>query len=134
MKALRSHRWLAAFAALLLLLCTAAPALVRMNCLSSGHSVVSIGQAEDCCPPDQDHPKGAQIQAVCCEFQCTAPERTAFHVETAPSIVSAFERAPEPGTGFTPGLLDTQKGYRLIAQPPPLLIAERLSQLGSFLI
>lgn len=134
MKVPRSHRWLAAFAALLLLLGTAAPALVRMNCLNSGHSVVSIGQADDCCPPEQEHPQGAQIHPVCCEFQRTAPERTAFHVETAPSIGSAFERGPEPGTGFTPSLLDAPKGYGLMAHPLPLLTAERLSQLGRFLI
>ena len=134
MKALRSHRWLASFAALLLLLGTAAPALVRMNCLSSGRSVVSIGQADDCCPPDAEHPKGAQIQAVCCEFQRPAPERTAFHVESAPSIVAAFERSPDKGIGFAPSLLDAPKGSGLMAHPPPLPTAERLSNLGSFLI
>jgi hypothetical protein len=134
MKVLRSHRWLAALAAILLLVGTAAPALVRMDCLSSGHTVVSIGQAEDCCPPDQDHQKGPQIHAICCEFQRTVPERMAFHVETAPSAVAAFERASEPRTDPAPCLLDATKSYGLMAHPPPLLTAERLSQVGSFLI
>ena len=59
-----THRWLSAFAALLLLASSAMPALVKMSCLSGGHVVLSLGQADDCCPEEGDHHAGSTVHRV----------------------------------------------------------------------
>jgi len=134
MKALRTDKWLALLAALLLLMGTAAPALVRMSCLSGGHTVLSFGQADDCCPEEEQAPEGAQFHAVCCDVERTAPNHDAFNVESGPSVAAAiaypvFARID----AFSP-LHVPLRGYGLSTRPPPLLIGERLSQVGCFLI
>lgn len=76
MRALRVKS-LSLVAMLLLLLGTAAPALARMTCVKSGHSVLNIGQLEECCPADG---LGAQqtIDATCCETGTAQPLRADF--------------------------------------------------------
>lgn len=134
MMSLRTYRWLAPLAALLLLLGTAAPALVRMSCLSGGHTVLSIGQADDCCPEEEQSPEGAQFQAVCCEYDHTVPNHTAFNVEVGPSVVAAITHPVL--TRIDPASMVRYPlcGYGFSNRPPPLLTGERLSQVGSFLI
>ena len=134
MKSLRTHRWLAALAALLLLLGTAAPALVRMSCLSGGHTVVSIGQAEDCCPKDQPHHDGAQLRARCCEMERTAPERDAFTTESGFSFATVFMRTPEAHLWPASHPMAAISGYGFTSRSPPLLTTERLSRVCGFLI
>lgn len=131
---MRSYRWLAPLAALLLLVGTAAPALVRMSCLSGGHTVLSIGQADDCCPEEERSPEGAQFQGVCCEFDRTAPNRTAFNVEVGPSFVAGITHPVFARIDAASPLHVPSCGYGLSTRPPPLLTGERLSQVGSFLI
>lgn len=118
----------------LLLLGTAAPALVRMNCLSSGRSVLSIGQASDCCPPAQDAPKNARLGAVCCEFTKAMPSHAAFHVRAVPVHGPIMAHVSPTWAHVASMLMNVPVDYRPVAHPPPLLIAERLSRIGLLLI
>ncbi|MBL0045147.1 MAG: hypothetical protein IPP33_12370 [Flavobacteriales bacterium] len=133
MKNVRVRQWFSALAALLLLTSSAMPAVVRMTCVNGGHTVLSIGQAEDCCP-DSDQQEGASIQAICCEFQEAAPQRAEFSAEHQ----VAFQ-LPEVLL-YSSGVSDshvadlrtpTDRGSE---RPPPLYVLERLSQLCSFRI
>lgn len=76
MRALRVKS-LSLVAMLLLLLGTAAPALARMTCLKSGHSVLNIGQLEECCPADGIAHQQT-IDATCCETGTAQPLRADF--------------------------------------------------------
>lgn len=119
---------------MLLLLGTAMPALVRMTCLSGGHTVLSIGQAEDCCPEEPSTPEGAQLEAICCEFERTAPSRTDFHVESGPTLVAVAHLIAVSSVEMIVPVHDPAIRYAFTSRPPPLLTAERLSQVGSLLI
>lgn len=134
MKALRTDKSLALLAALLLLLGTAVPALVRMSCLSGGHTVLSIGQADDCCPEEEQAPEGDRFQAVCCEFDRTGPNHSAFNVESGPSVVAAIAFPVFAHINAASPLHVPPGGYGLNTRPPPLLTGLRLSQVGCFLI
>ncbi len=72
----RNHG-LAVLAMLLLLLGTAAPALARMTCVMGGHTELSVGQPEDCCPTDHAHPTD-ELKATCCEVLQAQPQRDDF--------------------------------------------------------
>lgn len=134
MKSLRSHRWLAAFTVLLLLMGTAMPALVRMHCLSGGHTVLSLGQADDCCPEDEEENRGPVFRAMCCEFERTAPERTDFTMGSGPSSPIATAAVPGVVIEFPAAISTDLAGSAVSSRPPPLLLAERLSQVGSYLL
>lgn len=76
MRAFRAKAFSVA-AMLLLLLVTAAPAMARMTCVKSGHTVLSLGQLEDCCPAAGiGHQQ--TIDATCCETGAAQPLRTDF--------------------------------------------------------
>ncbi len=64
---LQRHRWATISVVLLLLFATSGMALSRMTCLMSGHSVVSFGILEDCCP-EPEPSEGPAVAPVCCVF------------------------------------------------------------------
>jgi hypothetical protein len=61
----------------LFMLGTATPAVSRMTCLQSGHSEVSVGYAEECCP-EEAPTQGAAVKPVCCEVLTTEPTKHPF--------------------------------------------------------
>ena len=133
MKTQRVRPWISALAALVLLASTAMPALGRMTCASSGHTVLSIGQAKDCCP-GEDRQEGSTIRAICCEFQQAAPQRAEFNAEHPiflPLPVFPFHPVRAAIACDARVLVSSQLGSR---RPPPLVVLERLSQLSSFRI
>ena len=134
MEAFRANRGFSVLVAVLLLLTTAAPALVRMSCLSGGHSVLSIGQADDCCPQEDHHGDGPQLRARCCEMERTAPVHAAFTMENGHSTLAVVTPAPAVHIDLVPRSAILVPGYAFVPRPPPLLAAQRLSRVGSFLI
>ena len=133
MKNVCVRQWLSAVAAVLLLASSAMPALVRMTCVSGGHTVLSIGQAEDCCP-DSDQQEGASFQAICCEFQEAAPQRAEFSAEHQVAFqlpVALLHSFGVSDSHVADLRTPTDRGSE---RPPPLYVLERLSQLCSFRI
>lgn len=135
MEAFRANRGFSVLAAVLLLLATAAPALVRMSCLNGGHTVLSIGQADDCCPEEDHQGDGPQLRARCCEMELTAPVHAAFTMENGHSTLAVVTPpAPAVHLDFVPRPAIPAPGYGFVPRPPPLLTGRRLSQFGSLLI
>lgn len=81
------------FLLVLFLLGTATPAVSRMTCLQSGHSELSVGYAEECCP-DKAPAQGATVKPVCCEVLTAKPEKHPFaahgNVEVPAPALDAF--------------------------------------------
>ena len=121
-------------AAVLLLLATAAPALVRMSCLNGGHTVLSIGQADECCPQEEHQGDGPQLRARCCELERTAPVHEAFTVENSHSTMVIVTPTPAVHFDLVPLPATQAPGYGFVPRPPPLLTGQRLSQVGSLLL
>ena len=119
-------------AVLVLLLGTAMPAMLRMTCLAGGHSVVSMGQVEDCCP--KDHAGSATFSATCCELWEARPQRSEFVPALkamVPMPVAVLHQQPvfvAPGP-VPPALTDAH-----IARPPPLSRDQRQATTGVFII
>lgn len=128
MRALRV-RGLSLVAMLLLLLGTAAPALARMTCVKSGHSVLNFGQLEDCCPADGIG-QLQTIDATCCETGTAQPLRADFtatvHVAApaAPACLLLWPVAvPAVPTATTGDLAALLEGL------PPVPLATQLASI-----
>lgn len=134
MSTTRAHRWLSAFAALLLLASSAMPALVRMSCLSGGHVVLSLGQADDCCPEEGDHHTGSTVQAACCDVESAMPQRSEFQESAGQHTWLPVFTGHAAITTFLPVLVEQTDNDRIRSRPPPLRVSERLSQVRSFRI
>lgn len=132
LRTFRTHG-MAFVAMLLLLLGTAAPALARMTCVAGGHTEVSVGQPEDCCPTDHAHPTD-ELKATCCEVLAAQPQRTDFVPGAQPAapaplvfVVAWPMQAPMPlvhavqADAFGPG-------------PPPSTLLRALASTGVFRI
>lgn len=135
MRSLRTFRstWSSALAVLVLLLGTAAPALARMTCVNSGHTVMSVGQARECCPADHGH-RTTTVKPTCCELTQAQPQRNAFlttHGPELPPLTAVLDRpvavpsiiVADPGAGLAP-----------FSRPPPPDGIRRLAAIGTFLI
>ena len=72
-------------AMLLLLLGTAAPAMVRMTCVMGGHSELQVGQPADCCPTDHQHASD-ELKPICCEMLQARPQRADFVPGSHPAL------------------------------------------------
>lgn len=131
MPSLRSNG-LSVLAMLVLLMGTAAPALARMTCVIGGHTVVSIGQVEDCCPAEDTHT--ATVSATCCEMWEARPQRSDF-VPAVNAMVPMPVAILQPGPSFAPVILAAQASTDAhISRPPPLPLAQRLASTGVFII
>ncbi len=129
---LQRNRWVTALVGCLLLFATSGLSLSRMTCLAGGHSVLSFGQADDCCPAEEASDM-ATVKADCCAYTQAALERVnglqspplhldVFFVEA--SIVLVQERSAQ---GELPA--------RWVAGgPPPLSAPQRLAHLGVLLV
>jgi hypothetical protein len=130
MRKLRRNRWALATMAVLLMLATSGLTVSRMSCLISGHSELSLGIVDDCCP-EEEH-ESASVEASCCDLEKAGAQRfdllsstelvlialTAVEIVSSPSLCHA-ER-------ISPRWLDSR--------PPPLSGPERLTLVRRFLI
>ena len=65
---LHRHKWFTVFAVALLLVATSVSGMSRMTCLEAGHSVLSFGKGEDCCPPVENDHELPTVSPNCCAF------------------------------------------------------------------
>lgn len=81
---LLKNRWATAWVACLLLFATSGTSLSRMTCLQGGHSVLSLGRADACCPEESggDLPS---LKADCCSL--TSATLEGIHVVASSSVV-----------------------------------------------
>lgn len=129
---IRQNKWSAALLAVLLLFVTSGFALSRMTCLSAGHSVVSVGLAEDCCPEDATSAVPV-LKAQCCAITQAVGSTDPFtpHVELALDLAAMqVEHAPLHVEYF----VSVRAVPRAESRPPPKLLSVRLAANGSFLI
>lgn len=82
---LRSNKSLPVIAVCMLLFAQAAPVLWRMDCLTSGRTVLSWGHARSCMP-DQEKGSGSELANQCCKYMHVGGERSEY--------VKASEPAP----------------------------------------
>ncbi len=131
MSALRSNG-LSILAMLVLLMGTAAPALARMTCVVGGHTVLSVGQVEDCCPDEVAHT--STVSATCCEMWEARPQRSDF-VPAVNAMVPLPVAMLQTRPLFAPMALAPQATTDAhISRPPPLPRAQRLASTGVFII
>lgn len=129
---LHRNRWFTISVVALLMFATSGMMLSRMTCLIGGHSTLSIGLIDDCCP-DTEPGQLATIAAQCCEVGQTDQFDINFvghgsldlialllDVDAAPF---ALITSPEP---VAPVWLESR--------PPPEEAGDRLATLGSLLI
>src|SRR5688572_7357890 len=72
---LLKHRWATVMVVGLMLFATSGATLSRMTCFAGGHSVLSFGAADDCCPEEGN---GAGLKAACCELSQAKAGTIAF--------------------------------------------------------
>ena len=128
---IRKQRWLALMVCTLLLGLTAAPAIARMDCLSSGRSTYAIGERFNCCA--DEHPEDTPVlRSTCCELSVTDPKK-ADYVLQAP--IGLFAAALLPAVTVERAI-DLPEGSSCAsdAQRPPLPLDLRLSRIGSLLL
>lgn len=126
------HRWINLLVVGLVLFSTSGASLSRMTCLTSGHSELSFGLADDCCPEDGGA-EDAALKATCCEFS----EAKAVGLTFVPNdllvlapVLMALDAAPV----MIAAELSVARFTWLDSRPPPLLGSERLATIGSYLI
>lgn len=127
---LLKHRWATILVVGLMLFATSGATLSRMTCFSEGHSVLSFGAADDCCP---DEASGPGLKAVCCELSQARAGIIAFvphdMLALAP-VLMALDAVP---VMVVLEIVSTGTSW-LESRPPPLLAPERLASISSFLI
>lgn len=131
MRKLRRNPWAMAAMAVLLLLATSGVGLSRMTCLSSGRTVISLGKADDCCPPEEE--QGMALAPACCSYTEAGGERAqALPCITSDDLLIALPALPVSGTACAP-LLRPAPSWQP-TRPPPLGAPERLSRIRVLLI
>lgn len=130
MRKLHRNRWAMAAMAMLLLLATSGVTVSRMTCLMSGHSVLSLGKGDDCCPVDEHD--GAALEATCCDMVQAGAERVEL-LPTAAIDPVALPEADAVATWRMPAARVITVRW-LDGRPPPLVAPERLSLLRVWLI
>lgn len=128
-----AHRRISVWLLLALFLVgTAVPAVSRMECLMSGHSTVSVGFADECCPGDGDQ-QGATVRAVCCEVVTAEPGKQPFAPQ--PHVLVPEQSVVVPVIRVqVPVVVLHRAGVHSGRRPPPAALGERLAEVGSFLI
>ncbi|MEO8589756.1 MAG: hypothetical protein ABI432_10335 [Flavobacteriales bacterium] len=131
-RVLLRHRWVTLLVVGLMLFATSGTTLSRMTCLAGGHSVLSFGQAGDCCP-DADSGGNATLKATCCELSQAKPGTVTFvpHDVVGLTLVLMVVDA-------APVMIAVERSsvthMWLASRPPPLNGAERLASIGSLLL
>jgi hypothetical protein len=130
MRKLHRNRWAMAAMAMLLLLATSGITVSRMTCLMSGHSVLSLGRADDCCPVEER--EGLAFEATCCDMVQAGAEREEL-LPVAATAPIALPEADAVATWRMPVEQHVTVRWR-DGRPPPLVAPERLSLLRVRLI
>lgn len=125
-------RWLTGFTAALLLFATSGASLTRMTCLTGGHSTLSIGLVDDCCPEEGENP-GPTLKALCCDITETRLDQPSLLVEKQLAMIPTVGTAPLIAVP-SPALFQGQRAEWLNSRPPPMDGCERLSLLRTRLI
>lgn len=127
------RRPVAAFSmAALLLLGTSGVALSRMTCLMGGHSVLSLGMADDCCP-GQEGTGGMALKAHCCAYTQAGGDRPDALQSQMP-VLALHGQVSEAVAASLLLLSDTRPWKWLDSRPPPHDAPERLARLRVRLI
>lgn len=116
----------------LLLLGTSGLTISRMTCLLGGHTVVSLGLMEDCCPEEEEH-AAPVVKALCCDFgtaSSTIEDLLPNPHQESPSVCEGMHPM-RLAFAFTDG---AEPIAWLATRPPPRSVAERLSGLRSLRI
>lgn len=131
-KCLENNRWAAVAVAMLLLFATSGMALSRMTCLMSGHSVLSLGTAVDCCPEDEQSTVPT-VSGLCCDLSLAQGNDDPYlgnpGVAFAP-LLAVLDHAPFHVVGVVRVAVPAHTERR----PPPRPVPERLAVLSTFLI
>ncbi|MCB0763057.1 MAG: hypothetical protein R2815_05075 [Flavobacteriales bacterium] len=119
---LRSGWVLATIAALLF--ATSGIGIVRMTCMVSGNSVLSIGSSADCCPMDEKAPAGT-VREECCDV-------TVLHTGTEPFLAHEHHQFVPGPMAQVPSqwpILQLGRPHELQqwTHPPPLDVGDRLA-------
>lgn len=125
---LHNNRWASVLVAVLLLFATSGMAITRMTCLLGGHSVVSLGALEDCCPADEgsDVPT---VKAECCALssaQTTGDPFVGHDDSSMAPLLAVLQNVPCETMAAVPMVLPKKPK----SGPPPLRAQERLSVLS----
>lgn len=131
MRSLRA-RWIQVVAALLLLLGSASPALARMTCVNSGHSVLNVGQAKDCCPVDHQHSR-PELKATCCELMQVQPQRSAYLTGTPLELPALDLFVVEMAIAVPERSVGEALQHAYCTRPPPP-VGRRLAAIGLLLV
>ncbi len=130
---LHRHRWINLLVSGLLLFATSGMALTRMTCLISGHTVMSVGAVEDCCP-DVPGDGRAGLRAECCALS-EALGADAVGVVTELLVLDGLDwnsMEDRHSMAFWPEeCIDT---FRFESRPPPVNTTDRLAILDRYLI
>lgn len=125
---LHRNKWATTLVAALFLLATSGMSVSRMTCLHSGHSVLSVGVAADCCP-DRDKGDHATVSATCCAFSIAKSDVQDYLPNTF-SIAPAVPMLPEHALLIGPVPLAVTPTAWLSSRPPPLSGQDRLLENG----
>ncbi|MBK7943965.1 MAG: hypothetical protein IPJ85_01055 [Flavobacteriales bacterium] len=131
MRKLNKNRWALASLALLLLLATSGLTVSRMSCLISGHSVLSLGIAADCCP-DDEHGEGVAFKATCCDLAKASAERVVLLPSSSADLIAL--PLADPVQIWAASTRECISVQWLNSRPPPLIGRERLALMRRFLI
>lgn len=114
----------------LFLVGTALPAVSRMTCLMSGHSELSFGQAQECCP-DETPTTGSTVKPVCCEVLTAKPTSQPFRAQW-PVLLPVVAIHAVVSVDLAPQSASRPLAVRMDRWPPPL--GDRLAAIGVLLI
>ena len=128
---LHKHRWTVHLVVALLLFATSGAMVTRMTCLIGGHTELTIGLAEECCP-HQEH-AGAAIGPQCCDIGQTDQLGSSFIGQAHLDLLGLFI-----ALGSAPIITFTTPEPAPIAwlqsRPPPVDFGERSALSGSLRI
>ncbi len=127
---LHRHRWVTLAVTGLLMLATSGMALSRMTCLKAGHSVLALGQMEDCCPEGMPV-DGPAFHDVCCVFGQAGGDVLPF-VPTETMAVSPLWFAHAVPPMVTTMIGNGEALPTVFIRPPPGTGTERLAFLRTF--
>lgn len=129
---LQHNRWVTVLVTCLLLFATSGFSLSRMTCLMDGHTVLSFGQAGDCCPEDEasDLPT---VKADCCALTQAKLDRVSVITSSSLDLDPFFLTLD--GVAVHVAQVPPAIPLRwLDSRPPPMRTPERLAAFGAFLI
>ena len=128
---LHKHRWTVHLVVALLLFATSGTMVTRMTCLIGGHTELTIGLAEECCPHEEH--AGAVIGPQCCDIGQTDQLESSFIVQADLDLLGIFlALGSAPFITFTTP--DPTPIAWLQSRPPPVDFGERSARTGTLLI